>query len=153
MKPIERKYWPEWLQRLKMPWRCIAGRVEDVGTFCSIYPATRNHCFHYTSAGHVESVVTPWPFLLIETAPEDFVAAWLADQVLAGVYRMGNDVIRIPRCVLNREPFPLETSLVASTLVEIARKKVREDRKTNKRLAKNKVVATQILSLDESAQR
>lgn len=135
--PFKREDWPHWMQRLRMPFRFISGRVQDVQMFARIYSlGERNHWFHYSSPGHVESVTTIWPFLFIESRPGDDIADFLARKVLAGVEGSGNSAIHIPRSVLMGEPFPIEVSLVASTLIEMAHRKERETRRSKTKRVK-----------------
>lgn len=144
MKPIPREHWPDWLQRLKMPWRFIAARAEDVNLFCNIYEVTRNHAFHYSTAAHVRRVKTPWPFLFIESKAGDDMATFLVNKVLAACEEEGNRFIRIPRCVLEREPFPIETSMHASTIVEMVRRELRAKKRLTGNQPASKIPTDQL---------
>lgn len=137
---------PHWLKRLKRPLRVIAGRVEDCARFAGLFGFTRNHVFHYSSPGHARTVKTVMPFILIESKPDDMIAAFCADKVLAAVYAEGNSVIRIPQAALQSGQFDDATSMVASTLVEIARKKERELRKPKSDLRLTQVSTNPIAS-------
>lgn len=127
--PLERHEWPQWLQRNRLPWRFIAGRVEDVQDFVRIYSVVYGHCYHYSTAKHVETIKTPWPIFFIESADGDDVAKFLADQVVAAAIRSGNKVLPVRREVLFGAPFPMEVQLMASTWIELARKEERARRR------------------------
>jgi hypothetical protein len=128
-KAIPREEWPEWLQRLKMPWRFIGGRAAEANRICNLFGLTRNRAFHYTSPEQVAHIQTIWPWFVIELDEHDDVAAFVTARITAQVVAGGMSVIRIPRSVMVDGEFPVDTSLVASTLVEMARRKEREAKK------------------------
>lgn len=140
--------WPEWLRLLPFPWRVISGRVQDVDTLVAVLKvSSRHHVFHYTSPEHVAGVKTFMPFLFIESALDDTVAAFCAERVLASALRSGNEVIRIPRDCLGGR-FDETTNLIASTVVQFGRSRQRAARKPKATPSSSRPSQ---LSLDESA--
>jgi len=109
---------PEWLDSMRRPIRIIAGYNGDFGDFRSAWRFSYQEVRRVRDAHDLDGVASVWPILVL---PRDFHSdSGLMYAATVWQWR-GGTLIHVPENCVHGAPFPEAVSLVASTLVQLAK--------------------------------
>lgn len=135
--------WPEWLRKIPRPIHFLADTANDLSRFLWTFGFSHNSaskCWHHATAAQLRQCANrSVPIIHLESGEaEDSPRRWMTNQAAKWWDENGGKRIVIPRVVLGHlgsfvapAPIPDDINLVASTLVQMALKARRAQRKAN----------------------